>query len=279
MRAWKFLESGLAILLLSISGSAAAQPTIQGLADTWVRAYNLHDRGALGALYTEDARLMMHGSPTIAGRASIEEFWAGDFLDRDPLTLLTVTNAVTGTDMMLVHGDYRVVSRSDGSELGGGRFAHLWRREGADWRLDRDLWNQPWEAYSETAAATDVQALADRWVEAYTRHDRAALTAVYEPDAVLTMHGAPSFVGRMGISEFWAQDFEEGNPLTLLTVTHAVDGVDMILVHGNYEVIGRDDGGILGLGRFAHIWLQDADGDWMLDRDIWIERSEPYEFD
>ena len=53
----------------------------------------------------------------------------------------------------------------------------------------------------------------------------------------------------------------------------------MILVHGNYEVIGREDGGILGLGRFAHIWLRDADGDWMLDRDVWIERSEAYEFD
>jgi hypothetical protein len=34
---------------------------------------------------------MMHGATTIAGREAIEDFWAGDFEDRDPLTLLTVT--------------------------------------------------------------------------------------------------------------------------------------------------------------------------------------------
>jgi uncharacterized protein (TIGR02246 family) len=279
MPAQNSVRAVVTTFLLAFSVVAGAQQTVQNLADQWVQAYNKHDRAELGALYTDDARLMLHGSPTIGGRESIEEFWAGDFEDRDPLTLLTVTNAVTGTDMMLVHGNYRVVSRTDGSQLGEGRFAHLWKREGTGWRLDRDLWNQPWEPYSDTASATDVQELADRWVDAYNRHDRAALTAVYAPDAELMMHGAPSFTGQADIGAFWAQDFEEGNPLTLLTVTHAVDGVDMVLVHGNYEVISREDGIALGLGRFAHIWFLNEAGNWELDRDLWIERSEPYEFD
>jgi len=50
----------------------------------------------------------------------------------------------------------------------------------------------------------------------------------------------------------------------------------MVLVHGNYEVVNRDDGGKVGLGRFAHIWIRDADGEWRLDRDLWLERSEPF---
>jgi ketosteroid isomerase-like protein len=244
-----------------------------------VRAYNTHDRQALSALYTADARLMVHGSPTVAGRGAIEEFWAADFTDRDPLTLLTVTNSVTGSDMMLVHGNYRVVGRESGDLLGSGRFAHVWKLEGRDWQLDRDLWNQPYEPYSETAAAVEVQTLADDWVNAYNRHDRAALTALYEPDAALMMHGAPTINGQRDIGAFWALDFEEGNPLTLLSVTHAVDGVDMVLVHGNYEVVDRDDGVTLGLGRFAHIWFLDSSGDWKLDRDLWVERSEPYEIE
>jgi uncharacterized protein (TIGR02246 family) len=272
----KRLTSGsLAAALLAIAWAAQAQTSIQELADRWATAYNRHDQEALGALYTADARLMVHGAPTIAGRSSIETFWAQDFTEGDPLTLLTVTNSVTGSDMMLVHGDYRVVDRNDGSQLGSGRFAHLWKREGREWRLDRDLWNQPYEPYSVTVSEDDVQMLANRWVDAYNRHDRAALTSLYEPAAALMMHGAPTINGQRDIGAFWAQDFEEGNPLTLLTVTHAVNGVDMILVHGNYEVVSRDDGALLGQGRFAHIWFLNANGEWRLDRDLWVEQSGP----
>ena len=268
----------VAFVLAAIAFVARAQSNVQTLADEWVAAYNQHDRAALGALYTDDALLMMHGSPTIAGRASIEEFWASDFMDRDPLTLMTVTHSVSGSDLILVHGDYRVVSRTDGSRLGGGRFAHLWVRDGnRRWRLDRDLWNQPHNIYDPATSSTEVQQLADRWVEAYNEHDRAGLAGVYTQNARLMMHGAPTIVGRRDIGDFWAVDFTEGNPLTLLTVTHAVDGIDMVLVHGNYEVIDREDGSELGLGRFAHIWLLDGDT-WRLDRDLWQERYEPVEF-
>jgi ketosteroid isomerase-like protein len=220
----------------------------------------------------------MHGASTISGRKAIEDFWAGDFEDSDPLTLLKVTNSVTGSDMLLVHGDYEVVSRKDGSELGGGRFAHLWTRTArGEWRLDRDLWNEPFDPYTaaEVATADEVQELATRWTGAYNQHDRAALQALYTNDAKLMMHGAPTIAGRAAIGDFWAQDFAESNPLTLLKVTHALQGIDMVLVHGNYEVVDRTDGTKVGLGRFAHIWTATPNGGWLLDRDLWYERSEP----
>jgi uncharacterized protein (TIGR02246 family) len=268
-----------AVVAFSASAQRASPTDVQELADRWVSAYNKHDRAALGALYTNNARLMMHGAPTIAGREAIETFWAGDFEDRDPLTLLKVTNSVTGSDMVLVHGDYQVVSRTDGSELGGGRFAHVWTRgtPTAEWRLDRDLWNEPFDPYTaaEAASADEVSRLAARWTEAYNKHDRQALQALYGDDARLMMHGAPTIAGRAAIGAFWAEDFGESNPLTLLKVTHALEGADMVLVHGNYEVIDRTDGTKVGLGRFAHIWMATRDGGWQLDRDLWFERSEP----
>ena len=249
------------------------------LADRWAQAYNRHDGPALAELYTDDARLMLHGSPTIVGRQPIEEYWVSDFEAGDPLTLMTVTDAVTGSDMILVHGNYRVVDRADGRQAGFGRFAHLWTRDGArSWKLDRDLWNQPYEAYDPAESEMDVQMLADRWTEAYNRHDAAALAAVYAPDARLMMHGAPTITGRDAIGEFWSEDFEEDNPLTLLAVTHAVFGTDMILVHGDYEVVDREEGARLGFGRFAHIWHDDGDGNWLLDRDLWVQRYEEVRF-
>lgn len=270
------LRYGAALLLSLVAYSASAQDNIQALADQWAQAYNRHDKAALGGLYTDNARLMMHGEPTIVGRAGITEFWAGDFEDRDPLTLLKVTHHVTGTDMTLVHGDYEVVNRQNGARLGGGRFAHIWTRpRNGDWRLDRDLWSEAFEPYApEDRYEGDVQALADKWTAAYNEHKRPALEALYTSDAILMMHGAPSYAGRGNIGAFWAQDFKEGNPLTLLHVTHAVEGVDMVLVHGNYEVVDRVGGSKVGLGRFAHIWLSDRNGGWVLDRDLWFGRSE-----
>ena len=269
------MRAAVGLLIAAAACGAYAQGTAQILADRWVQAYNKHDREALSALYTEDARLMIHGSATISGRENIEKYWASDFADRDPLTLMTVTHAVTGVDTILVHGDYKVVSREDGRQLGFGRFAHLWTNERGEWLLERDLWNQPFEPYDATVTGEHIQDLTERWAQAYNRHDRDALAAVYTEDARLMMHGGPAVKGRDAIGAFWAEDFKEDNPLTVLTVTHAVDGDDMILVHGDYDVVNRDDGTTVGAGRFAHIWFL-QDGEWRLDRDLWHQRFEPF---
>ncbi|MGE0114485.1 MAG: SgcJ/EcaC family oxidoreductase [Steroidobacteraceae bacterium] len=140
------LRAGLALMLVLMTFGARAESDIQQLATRWADAYNAHDRAALGAIYTEDAHLMMHGEPTIKGRKNIEAFWADDFKEGNPLTLLTVTNAVEGIDMMLVHGNYQVIDRKDGRQMGFGRFAHIWNKDkNGQWHLDRDLWNQPYE--------------------------------------------------------------------------------------------------------------------------------------
>jgi uncharacterized protein (TIGR02246 family) len=139
-----------ALMLASLAFAAHAQTdnAVQNLANRWATAYNQHDREALGALYTEDAHLMMHGAPTIRGREAIQEFWAEDMQAGNPLTVLTVTHAVEGSDMILVHGNYQVIDRDTGELVGFGRFAHIWNRsDGEEWRLDRDLWNQPFDPY------------------------------------------------------------------------------------------------------------------------------------
>lgn len=279
----RMLRAVVAVGLLAAAFSASAQRAIradvQQLADRWASAYNRHERAALGGLYADGAELMMHGATTISGRKAIEDYWAADFEESDPLTLLKVTNSVTGSDMLLVHGDYEVVSRKDGGKLGSGRFAHLWTRgsRGGEWRLDRDLWSEPFDPYAAAEVATDAEAraLAERWQAAYNRHDRTALQELYTADARLMMHGAPTIASRAAIGHFWAQDFGDGTPLTLLKVTHALQGVDMVLVHGDYAVVDRVAGIKLGLGRFAHIWTAAPNGGWLLDRDLWYERSEP----
>lgn len=135
----------LSLAAAALLGQAAlAQDEIQDLANRWTAAYNSHDAAALGALYAEDSKLFLHGQPSFAGREAIQEYWASDMQDQNPLTVLKVTNSVDGFDMKLVHGDYEVIDRDSGVPLGSGRFAHIWMvGDDGVWRLDRDLWNQP----------------------------------------------------------------------------------------------------------------------------------------
>lgn len=143
-----FVLAGIAATHFGFSTSLQAQENIHALADKWTSAYNAHDRATLGALYTENAHLMINGAPTYVGREKIEEFWAADFKDDNPLTLLTVTHSIEGADMMLVHGNYQVVDRQKGDILGRGRFAHIWTKGPEDeWLLDRDLWAEPFEPF------------------------------------------------------------------------------------------------------------------------------------
>lgn len=138
--------------VLGLTAAQAQEPAapsqtqeVQQLADRWTQAYNSNSKSTLGALYTEDARLYLHGHPTVAGRRAIEAYWAEDMQVDSPLTVLNVTNAVNGFDMRLVHGNYQVINRKTGVPLSQGRFAHIWTRVDGQWRLDRDLWNQPAE--------------------------------------------------------------------------------------------------------------------------------------
>jgi ketosteroid isomerase-like protein len=126
------------------------------------------------------------------------------------------------------------------------------------------------------ASAPSPQDLADSWTLAYNAHNPAGLAELYDPNSILMLHGSLTLRGRQAIHDYWVEDFREGNPITTLSVTHAVEGVDMMLVHGNYLVIERNDGTLLGQGRYAHIWLRDGSGNWLLDRDMWNEPFEPY---
>jgi uncharacterized protein (TIGR02246 family) len=128
------------------NAQAAPQSEVQQLANRWTAAYNRRDGAGLANLYTTTAKLFAHGSPTVSGRPAIQSYWADDMRVNNPLTVLRVTHSVDGIDMKLVHGDYQVLNRDTGVPLGGGRFAHIWVREAdGQWRLDRDLWNQPYD--------------------------------------------------------------------------------------------------------------------------------------
>ena len=115
-----------------------------------------------------------------------------------------------------------------------------------------------------------MQELANRWTAAYNSVDVPALSELYADDAELYIHREGRFVGQAAIGDYWAADMDRANPITVLNVTDSVVDSEMMLVHGNYQVLDRDTGVPLGGGRFAHIWVLEEDG-WVLDRDVWVD--------
>ncbi|WP_169053455.1 YybH family protein [Alteraurantiacibacter aquimixticola] len=116
----------------------------------------------------------------------------------------------------------------------------------------------------------EVQELANRWTAAYNSVDVPALSDLYSDDAELYIHREGRFIGRASIGDYWAADMDRANPITVLNVTDSVVDNEMMLVHGNYQVLDRNTGVPLGGGRFAHIWVLEEDG-WELDRDVWVD--------
>ena len=123
--------------------------------------------------------------------------------------------------------------------------------------------------------AQEVQELANRWTQTYNEYDSAALAALYHEDAIVFVDGAPSVSGRAAIQDFWADDMLVNSPLTVMTVTHTIDSFAMKVVHGNYEVLNRENGVPLGHGRFAHIWTR-QNGEWLLASERWNQPLEPF---
>ena len=119
------------------------------------------------------------------------------------------------------------------------------------------------------AQTVNVDELAARWTAAYNQASADAVANLYSPNAELYVHGDQRYVGRTDIRAYWAEDMGVKNPLTVLTVTDSVVDPEMVLVHGNYQVLNRLTGVPQGFGRFAHIWVKDAQGAWRLDRDLW----------
>lgn len=119
-------------------------------------------------------------------------------------------------------------------------------------------------------APDQVQELANRWTAAYNGVDVPALSDLYADDAELYIHREGRFIGQAAIGDYWAADMDRANPITVLNVTDSVVDAEMMLVHGNYQVLDRDTGVPLGGGRFAHIWVLEEDG-WVLDRDVWVD--------
>ena len=97
------------------------------------------DAAAVAALYTADAKLFPPNAEPVSGTAAITEFWKGQIGTGVNVTLTAGEVSAHGA---LAHevGTFDVKSL-DGAALDSGHYIVIWKNDGGQWKLHRDIWN------------------------------------------------------------------------------------------------------------------------------------------
>lgn len=123
-------------------------------------------------------------------------------------------------------------------------------------------------------ARTEIEAISDRFEQAFLAEDAATLASFYAEDAIALPPGAPRAEGRAAIQSLFASWFEEvpapaGFTLTTDDLQVAASG-DTAYEVGTYTSRGTSPAGEAydETGKYLVVW-KNVDGQWMIVRDTW----------
>lgn len=134
------------MLLLTIGLSSPSAQTgdvraaIEAVNATFGAAWGAKDAAALTALYTATATVMAPNGARVSGSAAILEFWKTSLPGAPAVGKLTTAEVESHGDTAHEVGTYQL-SGADGKLVDKGKYIVIWKREGGQWKLHRDIWN------------------------------------------------------------------------------------------------------------------------------------------
>ena len=129
------------LMLSAAPALAQDKATIEKLNDVWTAAFNKGDAAAVAAMYTEDAYVLPPGAELIKGRTAIEGFWRQAAQQIGDAKLTTVDVLPLGPGAAREIGKVTLKTKSQPSQEIVGKYAVVWLKVGADWKLATDVWN------------------------------------------------------------------------------------------------------------------------------------------
>jgi len=131
------------LLLLGASQALNAgdiRTEIEAANKVFEAAVSRSDGPGVAALYTDNAQLLPGQSDFVTGTKAISQFWQAAF-----------DSGLKGISLVIVevekHGDTAnevgklELRDADGNVLDKGKYIVIWKKEGASWKLHRDMWN------------------------------------------------------------------------------------------------------------------------------------------
>ena len=143
MRAVVFLLSVSLVTLASLSPNAQSgdvRAAVEAANVKFGTAWGSKDAAALTALYTANATVMPPNGARVTGSQAILEFWKAALAGAPPVGKLTTGEIEAHGDTAHEVGTYQL-SSADGKVAESGKYIVIWKREGGQWKLHRDIWN------------------------------------------------------------------------------------------------------------------------------------------
>jgi ketosteroid isomerase-like protein len=142
MRAIATLVCVLVASVLTMSASAQSGDAKAGIAATnkkWEQAWAKADAAMLSSLYTANAWLLPPNGAMAKGKA-VADVWKSVLGSGGTTIALTTQELEVHGDTAHEVGAYEIKA-ADGTTADKGKFVVIWKREGGDWKLHRDIWN------------------------------------------------------------------------------------------------------------------------------------------
>jgi len=98
------------------------------------------DSQAVSSLYAEDAAILPPNGARIEGRANIKNFWQGAY-DAGVKRVVTKTVEVNGNGNSVSEVGSYTLYGADNKILDEGKYVVVWKKEGKNWLMFRDIWN------------------------------------------------------------------------------------------------------------------------------------------
>lgn len=132
-----------ALLMLPLAQLSAtadpARPAIAGQLRTFMDALERADAPAAARVFTSDAKVIASGvDDAIVGREAIEQFWRAMSSNGVKRLVLDTIDLEGEGDLRFETGKYTALG-GDGGTLGRGHYLLVWKRDGREWLIHRDI--------------------------------------------------------------------------------------------------------------------------------------------
>ena len=106
----------------------------------FMRMFAKGDAAGMGALYTENGQLLPAYSDFVTGRKAIEGFWKAVMDMGIKAARLESIDLEEHGNAAYEVGKY-TLSGAGGEVMDQGKYVVIWRKDGGEWKLHRDIWN------------------------------------------------------------------------------------------------------------------------------------------
>jgi uncharacterized protein (TIGR02246 family) len=113
---------------------------IAAAVEAFMAAFNRGDAAGVAALYTEDGQLLPPNAGFMKGRQAIQAFWQGGMDMGLKAAKIEIVEVEGHGDTAIEVSTYTLYGEG-GQALDEGKYIVIWKKEGGQWKLHRDIFN------------------------------------------------------------------------------------------------------------------------------------------